>query len=138
MEKTRLEKFGFPPRAAISGVIRSLISAWTTLLNATPTTTATERSTRLLRTRNFLKPAIHPTISCAGRGGRKVPPTRRDQDVTIPAPGPPPLALWPARRPSEPGAAIPRAVRWWPANAGLVFLEHATYAAGKCQRTSLL
>src|SRR5215510_11275655 len=87
MEKTRLEKFGFPPRAAISGVIRSLISAWTTLLNATPTTTATERSTRLLRTRNFLKPAIHPTISCAGRGGRKVPPARRDQDVTIPAPG---------------------------------------------------
>src|SRR6478752_3385645 len=60
MEKTRLEKFGFPPRAAISGVIRSLISACTTLLNATPTTTATERSMRLLRTRNFLKPAIHP------------------------------------------------------------------------------
>src|SRR5215813_10179384 len=26
-----------------------------------------------------------PTISCAGRGGRKVPPARRDQAVTIPA-----------------------------------------------------
>src|SRR5215467_16272210 len=96
MEKTRLEKFGFPPRAAISGVIRSLISACTTLLNATPTTTATERSTRLLRTRNFLKPVIHPPSTAFGRGGRRMPPARRDQDVTIPAPGPAPLALWPA------------------------------------------
>jgi hypothetical protein len=36
------------------------------LLNATPTTTATERSTRLLRTRNFLKPAIHPPSAALG------------------------------------------------------------------------
>src|SRR5215467_11895978 len=132
MEKTRLEKFGFPPRAAISGVIRSLISACTTLLNATPTTTATERSTRLLRTRNFLKPVIHPTISCAGRGGRKVPPPRRDQDVTIPAPR---RRRWHCGQPAAPpgpGPAIPQAILERLATAGLTFLEHVLCTAGKC------
>src|SRR5215472_6960 len=100
MEKTRLEKFGFPPTAAISGVIRSFISACTTLLNATPTTTATERSTRLLRTRNFLKPAIHPPSAAPGAAaGRAVGASRSRCDHTGAAPAP--LALWPARRASR-------------------------------------
>ena len=51
---------GWPPIAAMSGVMMSAISAWTTALKATPMTTATARSMRLPRNRNFLKPLISP------------------------------------------------------------------------------
>ncbi len=44
--------------APISGVMRSAITAWTTALKATPTTTATASSIRLPRNRNFLKPLM--------------------------------------------------------------------------------
>src|SRR5215469_2700317 len=66
MVTLRPEKLCRAPKAEISGVIRSLISACTTALNATPTTTATARSTRLPRRRNFLNPPIHPTLGCLG------------------------------------------------------------------------
>src|SRR5215813_2546800 len=110
MEKTRFEKSGFPPRAAISGVIRSLISACTTLLNATPTTTATERSTRLLRTRNFLNPLIHPPSAAPGaaaqgrrRVGDKLLPYR-PRALAAATPASPPAPPGPTVNPGAPGA----------------------------------
>jgi len=67
-----------------------------------------------------------------------MPPTRRDQDVTIPAPGRRRWRCGQPARPAGPGPAIPRAVLEWPVGAGMTFLEHALRAAGKCQSTSLL
>src|SRR5215475_1911230 len=94
IEKTRPEKLGFPPRAAISGVIRSLISACTTWLKATPTTTATARSIRLPCRRNFLKPVIRlpsavpgAAVSGALSGARCRRRQRDRQVVTVPALG---------------------------------------------------
>src|SRR6266487_5634653 len=52
----QVEKFGPPPKRPISGVIRSLTTAWMTLPKAAPITTPTARSTTFPRTRNFLKP----------------------------------------------------------------------------------
>src|ERR1039457_1712494 len=67
MVKRNEEKLGFPPAAAISGVMMSLTRAWTTVLKARPMTTATARSIRFPRSRNFLKPPIAVTLapSCA-------------------------------------------------------------------------
>src|SRR5215469_240447 len=80
MVTLRPEKLCRAPKAEISGVIRSLISACTTALNATPTTTATARSTRFPRRRNFLNPPIHPTLGCVGgTAGPPGPPARLDQ-----------------------------------------------------------
>src|SRR5581483_8050610 len=56
--KNQAEKSGRPPKAPISGVIRSLTAAWTTAPNAAPITTATARSTTLPRNRNFWNPPI--------------------------------------------------------------------------------
>src|SRR5580704_11622526 len=53
--KVRLEKLGFPKMAAMSGVIRSATNAVIIAVKATPTTTATARSTTLPRSTNFLK-----------------------------------------------------------------------------------
>src|ERR1039458_4180722 len=58
----RLLKLGLPKMALMIGVMRSAISAWMTALNATPITTATARSTRFPRSRNFLKPSIHDPL----------------------------------------------------------------------------
>ncbi len=65
--KDSVAKFGLPPMAAMSGVMMSAISAWITALKATPMTTATARSMRLPRRRNFLKPPISPSL--AGQAG---------------------------------------------------------------------
>src|SRR6266851_2393360 len=58
MVKCSVAKLGLPPIALISGVTMSLIRACTTALNAMPMTTATARSIRLPRSKNFLKPPI--------------------------------------------------------------------------------
>src|ERR1019366_1634815 len=58
----RLLKLGLPKMALMIGVMRSAISAWMTALNATPITTATARSTRFPRSRNFLKPSMHDPL----------------------------------------------------------------------------
>ncbi len=50
------EKLGFPPIAAINGVMRSLTSADTTFPNATPMTMPTARSTTLPFNINCLNP----------------------------------------------------------------------------------
>src|SRR6185437_7398041 len=66
-----------------------------------------------------------PTISCAVRGGRKMPPTRRDQDVTIPAPG---RRRWRCGQPAgppRPGPAIPQVLPSRPVGAEMTFLEHS-------------
>src|ERR1700680_4654602 len=68
MVKCSVAKLGFPPIALISGVTISLIRAWTTALNAMPMTTATARSTRLPRSKNFLKPPIGH-LPCIRHGG---------------------------------------------------------------------
>ena len=51
----RLEKSGLPKMAAMSGVMRSTTNAVIIAVKATPTTTATARSTTLPRSTNFLK-----------------------------------------------------------------------------------
>jgi len=48
-----------------------------------------------------------------------MPPTRRDQDVTIPAPGRRRWRCGQPARPAGPGPAIPRAVLEWPVGAGM-------------------
>ena len=53
--KVRLEKSGLPKMAAMSGVMRSTTNAVIMAVKATPTTTATARSTTLPRSTNFLK-----------------------------------------------------------------------------------
>ena len=53
--KVRSSKLGLPKMAAMSGVIRSATKAVTIAVKATPTTTATARSTTLPRSTNFLK-----------------------------------------------------------------------------------
>jgi len=54
--KLNEEKFGLPPKDPISGVIKSLTSAVTIELNATPITTPTAKSTTLPRSINCLNP----------------------------------------------------------------------------------
>ncbi len=51
----RSAKSGLPKMAAIKGVIRSATNAVTVAVKATPTTTATARSTTFPRRTNFLK-----------------------------------------------------------------------------------
>ena len=53
--KVRFEKSGLPKMAAISGVTMSATNAVIMAVKATPTTTATARSTTLPRRMNFLK-----------------------------------------------------------------------------------
>src|SRR5258705_4198348 len=66
MVKSRLLKSGWPPTAAISGVMMSLTSAATTAPNATPMTTAMARSTRLPRRRNCRNSlSMAPTLPSA-------------------------------------------------------------------------
>src|SRR5215469_18137045 len=90
-----------PVIAPMRGVIRSLISAWTMALNATPTTTATARSMRLPRNRNFRKPlmltpggGLHREMS-AGRE------TTNAMRLGAPAAGWPPSALVIGRQHAE-------------------------------------
>ena len=53
--KVRFEKSCLPKMAAIRGVMMSATNAVTMAVKATPTTTATARSTTLPRRTNFLK-----------------------------------------------------------------------------------
>src|SRR3954468_16944224 len=57
-------KSGFPPIAAISGVMKLATNAVTSAPNDAPMTTATARSTRLPRNRKSLKPF---TVHLPGR-----------------------------------------------------------------------
>src|ERR1035437_310334 len=66
MVKPSREKSAFPMRAAISGVMRSFTRAFTTAVNAAPTTTATARSVTFPRARNARNPLNVETSFAAG------------------------------------------------------------------------
>src|ERR687885_2089745 len=95
MVNARFPKFGLPPTAAISGVMRSLTIALTTAVNAVPTTTATARSTRFprrMKERNSR--SINPTLRSRPDGPVAL--LRRDRGVG------PDRAARPARHPHAP------------------------------------
>lgn len=62
-------KSGFRNRAAISGLIKSRTRPWTTLVNATPMTMPTARSTTLPRKMNWRNSAIKLRITFLSPGG---------------------------------------------------------------------
>ncbi len=73
--KYRFENLVLPKMAAISGVMKSATNAVTTAAKATPTTTATARSTTFPRNTNFLKSDSMVASQLAFHGGT---PTREE------------------------------------------------------------
>src|SRR5215213_9106052 len=86
MVNARSPNSGSPPTAAISGVMRSFTTAFTTAVNAVPITTATARSTMFPRstkarnsrsmTRRYARERMDLSLFFAGTGG-SVPTARR-------------------------------------------------------------
>src|SRR5215217_4053701 len=92
MVNARSPKSGSPPTAAISGVMRSFTTAFTTAVNAVPITTATARSTMFPRstkarnsrsmTRRYARERMDLSLFFAGTAG-SVPTARRGLPATL-------------------------------------------------------